>query len=416
MAFGVRSLIRNFTLRGERVWLAIGGGDTWAGKPVTPGTAMGVAAFWACVRKISQTIGTLPVGLYERLDDGGRKSRGDHPLYRLLHDQPNADQTAVEFWEGLAACLCVWGNSYAEKILDDGGRLIALVLLRPDLMSVDRDRNGALVYRYSDPRGLREYGEEDIFHVKGFGFGDVTGLSPLAYGRQTLSTAMAANEAAGRTFANGMRPGGFFEIDRTLTPEQREQARKVLIEPYTGAENTRKIGILEAGFKWQEVAMPPRDAELLLSRKHDVEQICSLMDVPPILIGHSSEGQTMWGSGIEHIMLGWHITGLRPYLVRIEQAIKRSLIPAEERGKLYAEFNVEGLLRADSKARAEMHSKLLQVGAITPNQICDRENLPRFEGGDVHLVNSTMVPLAMAGQRPGRVQPEPGEPIPEPVT
>jgi HK97 family phage portal protein len=142
----------------------------------------------------------------------------------------------------------VWGNAFAEKHLDGTGNLIALTLLRPDLVSVDRDRNGGLVYRYSDPRGIRDWGEDEVFHVKGFGFGDVLGLSPLTYGRQTLATAMAANEAAGRTFANGMRPGGFFNYEgpQLLTAEQREQAKKVLIEPFHGAENAGKIGILEA--------------------------------------------------------------------------------------------------------------------------------------------------------------------------
>lgn len=212
-----------------------------------------------------------------------------------------------------------------------------------------------------------------------------------------------------------MRPSGFFLTEHPLSPEQREQARKALAERYAGPENAGRIGILEAGlFKWQDVAIPPRDAELLLSRKHDIVEICNLMDVPPILIGHAPEGQTMWGSGVEQIMLGWYQTGLKPYLDRIEKAIKRCLIAPAERATLYAEFNIEGLLRADSKGRAEMYSKLVQVGAITPNQIADKENMPRFEGGDVRLINSTLVPLAMAGQRPARVQPAPGEPIPEP--
>lgn len=407
-----RSLIRNFTLRSERVWLRAFGTDSWAGKPVTPDTAMQLAAFWACVRLISQTIATLPLGVFVRLDDGGRKTAAGDPLYVLLHDMPNADQTAAEFWEGAVARLCVWGNAFAEKHFA-GDRLIGLTLLRPDLMAVHRDLNGALHYRYSDPDGLREFDEGSIFHIRGFGFGGDVGLSPVSYARQTLGAAMAADEAAARTYANGMRPGGFFTYDKTLTPDQRDQARKSLVEPYSGAENAAKIGILEAGFKWQDVMMPPRDAELLASRGFHVEEICRWFGVPPVLVGHSPQGQTMWGSGVEQIMLGWLTLGLRPYLARIEQAIKRSLIAPEDRAKLYAEFNVEGLLRADSKGRAEMYSKLAQVAAITPNQICDRENMPRFEGGDVRLVSATMVPLAMAGQRVGRVQPAPGEPIPE---
>jgi HK97 family phage portal protein len=211
---------------------------------------------------------------------------------------------------------------------------------------------------------------------------------------------MAADEAAARTFANGMRPGGFFTFDNTLTGEQREQVRAALIEPYQGAENAGRIGVLEAGFKWQDVMMPPHDAELLATRAFHVEEICRWFGVPPVLIGHSPQGQTMWGSGVEQIMLGWLTLGLRPYLTRIEQAIKRSLITQGERSKLYAEFTIEGLLRADSAGRAEMYSKLAQVGAITPNQICDRENFPRFEGGDAHLVNSSLVPLERLGLAP----------------
>lgn len=153
---------------------------------------------------------------------------------------------------------------------------------------------------------------------------------------------------------------------------------------------------------------------MLATRAFHIEEICRWFGVPPILVGHNAQGTTMWGSGVEQVMLGWLTLGLRPYLSRIEQAIKRRLVAPAERVALYAEFTVEGLLRADSAGRAEMYSKLMQVGGITPNQIADRENLPRFDGGDCRFVNSTLVPIELAGQRVGRVQPAPGEPIPEP--
>ena len=415
---GLSTILRRFSLRDGRVWTAFFGTESWAGKPVTPDTAMQIATFWACVRLIAQTIATLPLGLYERQADGGRTAATGHPLYSLLHDAPNADQTAVEFWEALTAHILVWGNAFAE-IARSGERIVALNLLRPDLISVHRTEAGDLHYRFSDTNGVREYAEGDIFHVRGFGFGGDLGLSPVAQARQTLGAAIATDEAAARTFANGMRPGGFFTYQApdgkpaTLTPEQREQARAKLIEPYTGSVNAGRIGILEGGFKWQDVTIPPKDAETLATRAFHIEEICRWFGVPPILVGHNPQGQTMWGSGIEQVMLGWLTLGLRPYLTRIEQAIKRRLIAPAARATLYAEFTVEGLLRADSTGRAEIYSKLMQVGGITPNQIADRENLPRFEGGDRRFVNSTLVPIELAGQRVGRVQPAPGEPIPE---
>jgi HK97 family phage portal protein len=359
----------------------------------------------------------LPLSLYLRRADGGRDIANGHPLYALIHDMPNADQTSVEFWEGLVAHLLIWGNAYIELSRGVAGGVVALVLLRPDLMMVYRDRTGAIRYRYSDSGGVVEYAEGDIMHVRGFGLGGDLGLSPVAHARQTLGAAMATDEASARTFANGMRPGGVltYEGEKLLTDAQRAQAHKALIEPFSGSENSGKTLLLEgaAGFKWQDVNMPPKDAEMLATRAFNIEEICRWFGVPPVLVGHSSAGQTMFGAGVEQIMLGWLTLGLRPYLTRIEQAIKRSLIASAERGTLYAEFTVEGLLRADSAGRAEMYSRLIGVAAITPNQIADRENLPRFDGGDVHLVNSTLVPLDQAGRKPARVQPAPGEPIPE---
>jgi len=402
---------RTYRLTDSTFWLAHYGAETWAGKSVTPNTALQVATVWACIRKISSVVSTLPLGVFERLGDGGRKAVNDHPLALTLR-KPNADSTSVEFRQGVMACLLLYGNAFAEKLVT-GGQVRGLTLLHPELMTIERDEAGTRRYIYADPRGRRGYDEAEIWHLKGFHVCGDLGLSPIAYQRQTLATAIATDEAAGRTFANGMKPSGFFTYDKTLTPEQREQARKVLVEPYTGSGNVAKVGILEAGFKWEQVTIPPADAEMLASRGWHVEELCRWYDIPPILIGHSPQGQTMWGSGVEQIMLGWLTTSLGPLLKMIEESMWASLVAPGERATLYIEHNVDGLLRADSKGRAEMYSKLAQVAAITPNQIADKENLPRFEGGDVHLVNSTLVPLEMAGQRPGRVQPALGEPIPE---
>lgn len=420
--FGLSTLIRRFGLRDSKVLRLVFGGDTWTGKPVTPDSALQIGTIWALVRLISGLVSTLPLGFYQRQGDGGRKSAADHPVAKLLRESPNAEQTPAEFLEGMIVCLLIYGNAFAEKTVG-AGQVRALTILHPELMAVRRLDDGSVEYAYNDPKGRRVFAESDIWHLKGLGFGGIVGLSPIAYARQTLATVIATDEAAARTFRNGMRPSGFFTYDAPagkpplLTPEQRAQAREALIEPFQGSENTGRIGILEAagGFKWEQVNIPPKDAEMLETRRWHVEEMCRwYYNTPPILVGHSSDGMTAWGTGIETIMLGWLVTGLDPLLIKVEQSMCRALLAPADRSTFYLEFVRQGLLRADAKSRGEMYSKMAQIGAISPNQIADRENLERFEGGDEHFINSTMVPIRLAGQRPTRVQPAPGEPIPEP--
>ena len=414
--FGLGTLIKRFSLRDRQPWAAHFGGETWAAKSVTPDTALQIATVMACVRLISQIVSTLPAKVYETKPDGSRQSVDDHPASLLLRQAPNSEQTPAEFVEGMLACLLVYGNAFAVKTIS-AGQVRALTILMPELVTVRRLDSGTIVYDYADPKGRAEFSEDEIWHLRGFGFGGLVGLSPIRYGAQALATAIAADEVAGRTFSNGMKPSGWLTYEKTLTPEQREQARKALVEPYTGSGNVAKVGILEAGFKWEAVSIPSHDAELLDSRRWHVEELCRLFcNTPPILIGHASQGQTMWGSGVEQIMLGWLTTGLDPLLVKIEQSMRRALIPVAERSRLYVEFVREGLLRADTVGRAEAYSKLIQVGAISPNMVCDRENFARFPGGDQRFVNSTLVPIEQAGRNPARIQPAPGEPIPEPAS
>lgn len=394
------------------------GPDTgiFAGRYVGPQGAMQIAAWWACVRLIAETIATLPIGVYERKPDGSKANAANHPLYALIHDSPNGDQTAVEFWEGVVLALCINGNAFARKERRGDGTLVALTPLpsSPDVMKVDRDERGALRYRYTYRGRAETRGEDDIFHVRGFGDGGDLGLSPVAFARQTLGLAEAVAASAGATFRNGMKASVFFKAPPgvKMTKEQRKEFRETFIDPYVGSTATASAGVLEHGFDVTTVSLPPRDAEMLLSWKFSVEEICRWLRVPPVLVGHAGEGQTMWGSGVEQIMLGWLTLGLRPYLTRIEQAIRKRLIVPAERGRLYAEFNVEGLLRADSVGRAALQASNAQNGIRSRNELRAMENLPPIEGGDMLTVQSNLVPLNMLGKVPPRpVQPAPGEPI-----
>lgn len=393
-------------------------GDTWSGKDVGASGAMQLSAFWASVRLNAETIGSLPLPIYERQSDGSKKPVSDHKLYSVLHDSPNADQSAAEFWESQVISLCIFGNAYSLKDKRDDGSIISLTPLSaaPGAMNRRRDERGVLRYSFTH-RGKRyiDRTEDDIFHIRGFGDDGLGGgLSTIAFARQSLSIGEAVGSSAGATFRNGMKSSIFFTAPAgvKLTEPNRKDFRETFIDPYVGGEAVN-AGLLEHGFDVKAVSLPPKDAELLMTWRFSVEDICRWLRVPPVLIGHAGEGQTMWGSGIEQIMLGWLTLGLRPQLTRIEQAIKKRLIIPAERGRIFAEFNVEGLLRADSAGRAALLSSLSQNGLLTRNEGRALDNRPPMPGGDFLTVQSALVPLEMLPKlTPAKVQPAPGEPIP----
>ncbi|WP_461350120.1 phage portal protein [Bradyrhizobium liaoningense] len=380
-----------------------GSGDNWAGRDVGPDGAMRLSSFWSCVRLNSETISTLPLGIYERQRDGSKAPADGHLLYGTLHDSPNADQTAAEFWESQVISLCIFGNAYSLKDKREDGSIISLTPLSAAPGDMDRKRDDRGVLRYSfTHRGKRYIGltEDDVFHIRGFGDdGNGGGLSVIAFARQSLAIAEAIGASAGATFKNGMKSSIFFTAPPGVKMDQgqRSDFRKVFIDPYIGGEAVN-AGLLEHGFDVKAVSLPPKDAEMLLTWRFSVEDICRWLRVPPVLIGHSADGQTMWGSGIEQIMLGWLTLGLRPYLTRIEQAIKKRLVVPKERGRIFAEFNVEGLLRADSAGRAALLSSLGQNGYLTRNEGRALDNRPPMPGGDVLTVQSNLVPLDQLGK------------------
>jgi HK97 family phage portal protein len=366
-----------------------------AGQRVSADTAMQLSTVWSCVRLISETVATLPLAIYSRDASGGKTPAIAHPIYALLHDAPNADQTAAEFWESVCASLCLWGNAFAE-IARQGGRVIALTPLRPDMMQVERTKEGVLRYIHSEFGQKRILAEEDVFHVRGFGVGGELGLSPIAYARHSLGLAMAIDEAAAKLFANGMLASGILTSEGVLKPDQRAQLNRIM-ETYKASRNAGKLMILEAGLTYEPLQLSPEDSQMLAARSFSVEEICRWFRVPPFMVGHTTKS-TSWGTGLEQQMIGFLTFSLRPYLTRIEQSIKRKLITPAERATLFAEFSLEGLLRADSAARAAFYSQMAQNGIYTRNEIRAKENLRSMAGGDQLTVQSNLIPVARLGE------------------
>ena len=406
----VSTVAANIGLNDPRLYRLFDGPvDTYAGETVTVSSAMSMDTVWACVMLIARTISTLPLQFYK--DDG--TGRGviarDHPLYAILHDAPNADMTAVAFWQAMVGSLLLWGNGYAE-IHRNGNRLVALTPMVPDRLSVLRQSDGSILYTYREYGGaLREITEDNIFHVKGFSLDGLQGLSPISQARQTLGIALAAEKSAASLFRNSMRPSVALIAPSYMTKDQRTQYEAELRPKMLGAINAGTPALLEGGWDIKNISMNPDDAQLLATRGFSVEQICRWFGVAPPMIGHM-EKSTAWGTGLEQMNL-WFLTyTLRPYLEAIEQEIRRSCLTPIEKQVYYAEFNVDGLLRADSKTRADMMSIYVNNGIRTRNEVRALDNQGPLDGGDVLTVASTLVPLADIGKTPVAVgaPPQPG--------
>lgn len=368
-----------------------GGGSTWAGEPVSIQGAMNLSAFWAGVRITAETVGSLSFDVMESTSSG-KVRVPDHDLHQLLDVSPNADQTAVEFWEGRVLGLCTTGNGFAEKVFR-GNDLVALNRMPADT-HVFRNTDGDLRYRFNDRGKPIEMPEAKVFHVKAFGDEDV-GLSPVEYARQTLSLTIATEKAAGHAFSKGLRAKGFFVMPpgtKALTAEQRADAKTTLIEANSGP-NAPWAGILEGGVDFKSVSLTMRDAEMILNRRFNVEDICRWTGVPPVIIGHAAEGQTMWGTGVSAIMQSWYTLRLRTILKRIEQAISKRILTPAQRQRFSVKINYEDLLRGDTKARAAFYTALLNTGVMTINEVRKLEGLPPVEGGDVPRIQKQNTPI-----------------------
>ncbi|WP_094550255.1 phage portal protein [Petroclostridium xylanilyticum] len=368
-----------------------------AGVRVNEETAMRVTGVYACVRVIAETVASLPLPLYRRLDRGKEKVT-THPLYSILHDMPNPEMTSFTFREVLMTQLLLWGNAYAQIVRGKGGQVLELWPLSPAGMEIIRDeKTKQLVYRHTEGMKTTEYKPEQIFHIPGLGFDGVKGLSPIAMAREAIGLALATEEFGARFFGNGARPGGILEHPGVV--KDPEKLRKSWEEVYKGLQNSHKIAVLEEGMKYHEIGIPPEDAQFLETRKFQLNEICRIFRVPPHLVG-DLERATF--SNIEHQSIDFVVHTIRPWLVRWEQAIIKDLLLPEERKLYFPKFNVDGLLRGDFKTRMEGYAIGRQNGWYSANDIRELEDMnpiPEEAGGDLYLVNGNMLPVSLVGSK-----------------
>lgn len=366
-------------------------------------SALSLSTAYACVNLLAGTIASLPLMIYRSVN-GQRTTATDHPLYYVLHDSPNADQTALDFWELMDICVELKGNAYSVPEFGSGRRVIALSPpIDPDAMTVRRLPSGDLEYRWSEDGRQRTARQDEILHIRGFGGGPLGGLSTLAFARRSFGIAKSIEVAAQSTFRNGIRPSIGLETDKNLNAQQVKEARESLDEKYAGAMNAGQPFLVHSGMKIKPISINPEEAQMLESRAFGVEEICRFFGVPPFMVGHT-EKSTSWGTGIEQQTIGFVQFTLRRRLKRIEQALMKQLLTPQDRLQgVTIEFNLEGLLRGDSKTRADFYASGLQNGWRTINEVRALENLPPVEGGDVPRMQMQNVPITEAGQLPAGV-------------
>lgn len=363
-------------------------GTSSSGKVVTADKAMQLSAVWACIRLLSESVSTLPMKVYRREADGSRKLAQDHPAYQVLCRRPNLEMTPSRFMLMVVASICLRGNAFIEKKMI-GRKLVALNPLLPQNMVVKRLDTGQLQYTYTEDGKKRVIPVDRMMHIRGFGLDGVCGMMPLSSGRDVFGAAMAVDESAAKIFENGLQTSGYISSKVALNKEQRERLRNYLAA-FAGSKNAGKMMVLEGDLSYQNVTMNPEDAQMLESRAFSIEEICRWFRVPPFMVGHVTK-QSSWASSVEGMNLIFLTNTLRPLLVNIEQEISRCLLDSDE--DYFAEFSVEGLLRADSVGRAAYYTTALQNGWMSRNDVRRLENLPPIPGGEIYTVQLNLTPL-----------------------
>lgn len=377
-------------------------GRAASGEYVTNRTALSSTVVYACVKVLSEAIAQLPLHVY-RYVGSGKEKVPEHPLYYLLHDQPNMEMTAFVFRETLMSHLLLWGNAYAQIIRNGRGNVVGLYPMMPDRVTVDRDERNKLIYIYhkydnANPN-VKEQGNiildaEDVLHIPGLGFDGLVGYSPIAMAKNAIGMAISCEKYGASFFGNGATPSGVLEHPGTI--KNPERVRNAWNRAY-GGKNAHSVAVLEEGMKYTPISIPNNEAQFLETRKFQVEEIARLYRVPLHMIGYLDHATF---SNIEQQSLEFVKYTLDPWLVRWEQGLQKALLSDAEKNQYFIKFNVDGLLRGDYASRMQGYATARQNGWMSANDIREMEDMnmiPDDEGGNLYLCNGSFTKLSDAG-------------------
>ena len=366
---------------------------------VTPGRAESLSTVYACVSAISETIASLPLILYKRTSDDGRERAPDHPLYQVLHDQPNALQTALEFREMMQAMVLLRGNAHAEIIWGNDGQVIGLIPLMNDRVATLQLDNGRLAYDVTDTKGkVRRLLQHEVFHLRHRSDNGLVGIAPITASRETVQLGLAERDHGNSTFTNGTRLSGILKFPHKLTGDQRNSIADSWATQHAGGANAGKTAILEEGVEFSTVSMSMEDAQWLEARQFSVEELARLFRVPPTIIGDLRHGNYSNSVEMNRVFV---VHTLRRHMTMWEQAISSSLLTPSSRQVYFAEHNVEGLLRGDSSNRADFYSKGIADGWLLIDEVRKYENLPKLTDAQRNQTAQTQPSENETGKKEG---------------
>ena len=361
-----------------------------SGQKVTEEKAMTHTAVYSCVRIIAETIASLPLNVYRDQGNGEKKKAKDNYLYPLLHNKPNDLMTSFTWREVVLTHLLLWGNHYSQLEIDNAGKVVGIWPLIPSRMQV-KERNRRLYYVYYPKNGDRVvYDQSEILHIPGLGFDGRVGKSVIKLAKEAIGLGMSAEEFGAKFFSQGAQPGGIVEYPESLSDDAYRRYKQDVRDEYQGLGNAHKMMVLEEGMKYHQTGIPPEDAQFLETRQFQKREIAMIYRVPPHMLGDMESGASY--SSIEQQSISFVVNTIRPWLVRIEQALNDKLISSRNKQN-YIKFVVEGLLRGDAESRGNFYNQMFNIGAMSINDIREKEDMNPVEGGDQNFVPLNMVPL-----------------------
>lgn len=355
---------------------------------VSEESSLAISAVWACVRILSETVGTLPIHLYQRTINGREKAKG-HPCSQLLQ-KPNSYLTRFSLMHHLMICCTLWGNGYARIYRDKYFRPVRLRLLHPTEIEPILTYDDELFYRDKTGLFIPCY---DIIHLKGVSTDGYKGKSPIAVHRDNLSLSVSAQRYGEKFFNQGGNMSGVFKYPATLKPEAYKRLKNDLIAQSTGLHNAHTPLLLEGGMTYERISIPPEDAQFIATRKFQKTEIATIYGVPPHMI---ADLERATNNNIEHQGMEFVQYCLLPYLVRLEEEFNRKLLREDEFEEFYFLFGLNGLLRGDAKTRSEYYKNMNLIGALNANEIRSLEDMNSYDGGDTYFVQANMQTIEKA--------------------
>lgn len=407
----MKTWLTRTTLRDPEGWFvdALTGGRTSAsGEVVNPSTALGLSAYFAAIRAISEDVGKVPLPVFKRGKGQDKERQTKHTTHILLNRSPNPDMSAMDWRQTITSHALSYGNGYSEIVRNKAGIAMRLWPLSPTSVKPERiDNDGTLVYRVTRNPGEKQVvlDQSQVFHLRGLGFDGILGYSIATLAKQSIGLGLATEKSGAAFFGNSSRPDGLLLAPegKTIGKKGKENLKEAWEEAYGGAGNAHKTAVLEGGMKWQSISIPNEDAQWIETRQFNVSDIARWFRVPPHKLQDLLRGTF---SNIEHQSIEYVTDTLSSWFKRWEGEIQRKLIPESEQSTTFAEHIAEGLLRGDINTRYTAYATARMNGWLSVNEIRALENMNSIgPEGDVYMAPLNMVPAEQFGEEPEPVVP-----------